>query len=1504
VNKKSGQALFLVLVMVLSNMGGVIALEPTTLDTCTCNGDSGSGTIIMDCNCTDDRCFNISIISPECASTWCDEVPINGTIVPCVDDELGCADYIKVYYKKLSDYCCDCECGNPEAYEECGWSVVGTDDSLEGECPALWSLDWPICCETDGCYVLRAVLYDGCDMQVGCPSEPVYICFDKGVAVCLDLPASLSCGGTIEGCLNESCDCVDYILITANYTGEGSCLRCPQEDCMPTMTYIVDREDFGNAMCCDYTFDVLFNNLYCGGCYEITATPYADCTDDCMYNGVQIGEKYVGYLEIIREDVCFEIECPAPVTPECGMTLCGPITFSGILNDPCNAAQCIEFYAVKTGNFTLCDGACCAPTCNACDGEIVTLDLELQDLPENICPNCGAEMDPIICGACGGIVTGYSCPNCGYPSNEDIGTGVPECICGIPEDHDNYICKCALYDMEYLGCTYATMPNWTFTTNEFCDFDSGCYEVYAVVIDKCECYYEYRYDTVEFAYCNERNLTIELEDCVYEDCWMGDNCYKVYDIQSGTVTAYGDITVPTCWIDYPDYVALEYDFGEKVYDKCSWHIEWDDKWKDASCTDGSITWTYEGACLKSGTWETDWCTPEDIQNEEGKYVRIRGVATGGCGEFESEPIGTSIYNEFDVNIIDPCEGNTIYNGKVIRGFVWVDTDCCGWWCWPGCNNWPDEDEVCLPDHVDLYWREYGTENWLPMDSAFLSWKNSEQYIDFTDYGIDPLYPNLPDFRWCDNYAYWDVTWTSCMVNCIDNGHYEIKAVVEPCENDECGDFERAEYIIDIYVDDTSGVTISKPIDGQTVCDNFWVYGTAVGAGVSNVDFYVSEDNSSWTLYKEDIDVNVEDGRWKAALNTCCFEDGPLYLKAVVTGPCDQSESNVMVNVNNAIEIDITCPDCCVYYVTGTKAPIRGTLTGCLVDERVGGVKIYTPSGELIGDVSNETFRYIGDGTWEWGLCFNPCELNNASTQIRAEADYYCGNTITTITTEYECMQYDPDLVVLDITSPGVEPTVAGTITIEGTVQCMCLDYLEFEYREICEPTGEPIGDWTNFPDVSTIYLPITCDCEGMIWTIDLNTCGMDGLYEIKASAYGWPCEGAIASDMSMIDVDNTFGITLTTPAINSGVKNGTIEVGGTVENCPVIDTIELWYIDQGIPNMITDEITCSDGLWNYMWDTTTMEDGCYCIVAYAYDDDCGSMEATKTRAVCINNSGIPAEINETNTTIDRECVSILTACYLPCTTLYVTFNDTVSINDSYEPYADPLAGFDISGGSFGTGAWMEEDGTNDHRIIVHLGTGHTIASGTSGISIKINQTAILGPHGFPIVDCSALLKGISIPESSGTSESSGTIELENMKMFSVPGKVDTEQMIIDAGIAEGSFVKYTNGRWEQVTEFQPLEGYVYIGTFEGSMPIYIEDLLPTDTPPEIQLASGWNLVGVNTYGGSLDHVACEDFIGTAPISKLLEFSSSGWLKLSGSDPLEPTNAYWAYADSSCSFAGQ
>lgn len=125
-NKKSGQALFLVLVMVLSNMGGVIALEPTTLDTCTCNGDSGSGTIIMDCNCTDDRCFNISIISPECASTWCDEVPINGTIVPCVDDELGCADYIKVYYKKLSDYCCDCECGNPEAYEECGWSVVGT----------------------------------------------------------------------------------------------------------------------------------------------------------------------------------------------------------------------------------------------------------------------------------------------------------------------------------------------------------------------------------------------------------------------------------------------------------------------------------------------------------------------------------------------------------------------------------------------------------------------------------------------------------------------------------------------------------------------------------------------------------------------------------------------------------------------------------------------------------------------------------------------------------------------------------------------------------------------------------------------------------------------------------------------------------------------------------------------------------------------------------------------------------------------------------------------------------------------------------------------------------------------------------------------------------------------------------------------------------------------------------------------------------------------------------
>lgn len=1499
-NKKSGQALLLVLVMVLSNMGGVMALDTTAIVDCPCNGgDGGSGTIIIDCNCTDDRCFNVSITSPECASTWCDEVPITGTIVPCYNDDLGCADYVKVYYKKLSDYCCDCELycegGNPAADNGEGWSLAGVDSTLEGYCPAEWNLDWPICCEPDGCYVLRAVLYDGCDIQVGCPSEPVYVCFDKGVAVNLDLPESLSCGGVIGGCLNESCDCVDYILITAEYMGEGTCTpRCPVTDCMPTMTYIVDREDFESAMCCNYTFDVLFNNLYCGGIYEITATPYADCTDDCTYNGVQIGDEYIGYLEIIREEVCFEIECPAPLSPECGMTLCGPITFSGILNDPCNAAQKIDFYAVKTGNFTLCDGACC-PACNVCDGEIITLDAEEpRELAENICPNCGAEMDPIVCGSCGGIVTGYFCPDCGYPSNEDLGDGISECICGIPEDHDNYINEKNLSDMVYLGSTSATMPDWTFTTNKFCDFDSGCYEVYAVVDDKCECYDEFRYDTVEFAYCNERNLTIELEDCVYEECWMGNDCYRVYDIQSGTVTAFGNITVPTCWIDYPDYVDLEYDFGHKVQvDRCQWYIEWDNCWKDASCTDSSVTWTYEGACLKSGTWETDWCTPEDIEDEEGRYVRIRGVAEGGCGEFESEPIGTSIYNDFDIEIIDPCEGNTIYNGKVIRGFVWVDADCCGWWCWP------DTDDVCLPDHVDLYWREYGSENWLPMDSAFLNWKNSEQYIDFTDYGIDPLYPNLPNFNWWDHYAYWDVTWSSCMVNCIDNGHYEIKAVVEPCENDECGDFERAEYVMDVYVDDTSGVSISKPIDGQTVCDNFWVYGTAVGAGVSNVDFYVSEDNTSWTLYKEDIDVNVDDGRWKAPLNTCCFEDGPLYLKAVVTGPCDQSESNVMVNVNNAVEIDLTCPDCCVYYVTGDKAPIRGTLTGCLVDERVESVKVYSASLGLLGEVPAEDFRYIGDGTWEWGLCFNPCILNGASTQIYAEAEYSCGNTYTTITTGYECIQYDSNLVMVEITGPGAEPTVAGTTTIEGTAECACLDYLEFEYRKICEPTGEPMGDWTNFPGVSVIYLPTTCDCEGMEWTIDLNTCTMDGLYEIRVSAYGWPCQGAIASDTDMIDVDNNFGITLTTPAVNSGVKSGTIEVGGTVENCPVIDTIELWYVDEGVPGMITDEITCSDGLWSYMFDTTTLEDGCYCLVAYAFDEDCNNMEATQTRAICIENGGIPPVINDTNTTVDRECVKILNACYEPCNTLKVTFNDTVSINESYDP-ASPLDGFDIIGGSFGTGATMAESAINDHMIIITLGSSSNIITNTTEISIKINQTAILGPHGFPIVDCSAELKGIS-----EAAESTGSIEIENLKMFSVPGKVDTAQMVADSGITSGSFVKFTDGQWELASGFEPLEGYVYIGTCEGSMPIYTVPLTATDTPPEIQLCCGWNLVGVNTYGGSLDPVLCSDFTGGYPsITKVLEFSPSGWLKLNGDSQVIPTYAYWAYSDSECNFAGQ
>lgn len=1471
-----------------------MALNPTTsgcVDCGTSNGNSGSGTIIIDCDqCnTDGRCFNVAITSPADMSEWCDLVPISGTIVPCAHDTIGCADYIVVYSKYLGDY--ECLPGNASSIANTGsgWDYVGSDTTLEGECPTLWGLDWPICCEIDGWYVLRAILYNGCDVQVGCPSDPVYVYFDKGVMVSLALPDTLYCGGVIEGCLNQTCDCVDYILITAEYMGDMP--KC--EPCMPTRTYVIDRAEFKSAMCCDYTFDVFFNDLYCEGEYKITATPYADCTDNCIYDGVQIGESYVGYLEIIRGDVCFEILCPAPVSPECGMTLCGPINFKGILNDPCSGAKYIEFYAEKTGEYNWCSGAC-YESCNACDGEeIISFDIKPTNLPENICPKCGTTMNPIICGPCGGTIQGYKCPNCpSNPGNPNGGTGVSECICQNPADHGKYISKSALENMIYLGSTYATMPNWSFVTNEMCNLDSGCYKVYAVVIDSCECDEEYRYDDISFAYCNERELTIELDDCIVTECIDGEECTKIYKVKSGTVTARGNITVPTCWINYPEYVGLEYSLGQMQI--CG-PIIWGD-WIPASCIDGSITWNNDGECLKSGVWETTWCTPEDIESKY--FVKVRGVAKEGCGEFYSGDIKTSIYNKFDVNIFDPCEGNTIYNGKVIRGFVWAEYDGYG-----GMLS----KNVCLPDHVDLYWRPYGAQHWAPMDSAFLHWKNSEQYIDFMDYGIDPGMPKLPklNYKW-GNWAYWDVTWTSCMVNCVDNGHYEIKAVVEPCIDDECGTFERAEYIIDVWVDDTSGVMISKPFDGQTVCDNLWVYGTAVGAGVTNVDFYVSTDNVTWTLYKEDIDVNVNDGRWKAPLNTCCFEDGPLYLKAVVVGPCDISESTIMVNVLNAIEMDLTCPNDCVCYVNGDKMPIRGTLTGCDVDNRVENVKVYmgAGNGQLIGIIPAKDFRYVGDGVWEWGMCFNPCVLNGGSTQLIARATYRCGNNYFNIDTgpQRPVIQHDPNLKIIDITGPGSSPSVGGTVSIEGTLEGTCIDYLTFEYRKICEPNGQPLSDWMPFPGVSVLTVPEMCMCEICMWTFDIDTCGMDGLYEIRVKAFGWPC-GEIASDTDFIRINNKIGITLDVPAINSGIKSGTIEVSGTVENCPVIDRIELYYVLNGDFFLISDEITCSNETWSYMWDTTTVANGGYCLIAYAYDDDCDSMASSKTRAICIENNGVPPVINETNDTIFRECVKIETVCYVPCTMLRVTFNDTVSINDSYNP-ASPLDGFEINYGNFGPNPTMEEDATDDHVIIINLGTGYVITPGVTEIKLKPNQTAILGPNGIPIVDCSAELKTIPQAQNSGNSENSGVITLGNMKMFSVPCKVNTGQMVGDAGVNNGAFVKFTNGKWEAVSEFKPLEGYVYIGTFEGDMPIYIEPLLPTDTPPEIQLASGWNLVGVNTYGGSFDPVPCNEFLGTAPISKLLEFSSSGWLKLNGGSNLVPTNAYWAYADSGCSFAGQ
>jgi hypothetical protein len=211
-----------------------------------------------------------------------------------------------------------------------------------------------------------------------------------------------------------------------------------------------------------------------------------------------------------------------------------------------------------------------------------------------------------------------------------------------------------------------------------------------------------------------------------------------------------------------------------------------------------------------------------------------------------------------------------------------------------------------------------------------------------------------------------------------------------------------------------------------------------------------------------------------------------------------------------------------------------------------------------------------------------------------------------------------DPPTISLTSHIDYETVEDTITlggkmddIEGTVR---LVEVKIESSETDIENAE-IFNWQ----------PAKFDVSINNWTYTWDTTMVpDGFYEITAQVY----DGALTSDTSVeIQIKNGQNfepiVEISYPAENDKV-NGTIIISGTVHD-PDLDGINDLQIRIGAEMDWTPIKLQSENqtVWSYTWDTTTLTDRNYNILAKAYDGRAWSIPASRVVEVFNNKTFIP-----------------------------------------------------------------------------------------------------------------------------------------------------------------------------------------------------------------------------------------------------------------------------------------
>nr|WP_250546408.1 Ig-like domain-containing protein [Geobacter sulfurreducens] len=372
------------------------------------------------------------------------------------------------------------------------------------------------------------------------------------------------------------------------------------------------------------------------------------------------------------------------------------------------------------------------------------------------------------------------------------------------------------------------------------------------------------------------------------------------------------------------------------------------------------------------------------------------------------------------------------------------------------------------------------------------------------------------------------------------------------------------------------VSLSAPANNATVSGTVAVNATASdNVGVSKVEFYVNG------ALKSTDTTNAYSYSW----DTKTVANGSYTLTAKAydaAGNVGQS-STVTVAVNNPVA-DTTVP------VVSLSAPANNATVS-------GTVAVNATASDNVG-VSKVEFYVNGalkstDTTNAYSYSWDTKTVANGSYTLTAKAYDAAGNVgqSSTVTVTVNNAVADTTVPVITLTAPANKATVSGTVAMTATAtDNVGVSKVEFYVNNVLKST-----------DTTAPY----------VYNWDTRAVA-NGTYILTAKAYDAANNTGYSLVLS-VTVDNDTAaptVSVSAPANNTTVS-GTVAVNATASDNVGVSKVEFY-----VNNVL--KATDTTAPYSYSWDTTSVANGAYTLVAKAYDA-AGNVGQSSSTSVTVNN---------------------------------------------------------------------------------------------------------------------------------------------------------------------------------------------------------------------------------------------------------------------------------------------